>query len=102
MMKPDTHLILIAMACGLSGCADGHGGYGQAYYGSNYLGYGGGYDYNNRGPAPYVYRQRQFHQQPQQQQATPRPAPPAPSPAAKPPSPQEGQRLLNQLGIRYN
>jgi hypothetical protein len=100
-MKPDVHLILIAVACGLSGCAEGYGGYGggygPAYYGSNYLGYGG-YDYYNRRPPPYVYQQRQFHQQPQQQ-ATPRPAPP---PTAKPPSPQEGQRLLNQLGIRYN
>ena len=105
-MKPDAHLILIAVACGLSGCAEGYGGYGggygPAYYDSNYLGYGGGYDYYNRRPSPYVYQQRQFHQQPQQQQATPRPAPPPPPPAAKPPSPQEGQRLLNQLGIRYN
>jgi hypothetical protein len=102
-MKTDAHLILLVVACGLSGCAEGYGGYGgaygPAYYGSNYLGYGGGY-YNRR-PPPYVYQQRQFHQQPQQQQqATPRPAPPPA--AAKPPSPQEGQRLLNQLGIRYN
>lgn len=104
-MNPDTYLILIAVACGLSGCAEGYGGYGggygPAYYDSNYLGYGGGYDYNRR-PPPYVYQQRQFHQHPQQQQATPRPAPPSPPPAAKPPSPQEGQRLLNQLGIRYH
>jgi hypothetical protein len=104
-MNPDTYLILIAVACGLSGCAEGYGGYGggygPAYYDSNYLGYGGGYDYYNRRPSPYVYQQRQFHQQPQQQ-ATPRPAPPPPPPAAKPPSPQEGQRLLNQLGIRYH
>ena len=103
--EPSAHLILIAVACSLSGCAEGYGGYGggygPAYYGSNYLGYGGGYDHYNRRPPPYVYQQRQFHQQPQQQ-ATPRPAPPPPPPAAKPPSPQEGQRLLNQLGIRYN
>jgi hypothetical protein len=101
-MKPDAHLILIAVACGLNGCAEGYDGYRPAYYGSNYLGYGGGYDYYNRHPPPYLYQQRQFHQQPQQKQATPRPAPPPPPPAAKPPSPQEGQRLLNQLGIRYN
>jgi hypothetical protein len=104
-MKHSAHRILIAVACGLGGCAEGYGGYGggygPAYYGSNYLGYGGGYDHYNRRPPPYVYQQRQFHQQPQQQ-ATPRPAPPPPPPAANPPSPQEGQRLLNQLGIRYN
>jgi hypothetical protein len=85
-MKPDAHLILIAVTCGLNGCAEGYGGYGggyrPAYYGSNYLGYGGGYDYYNRRPPPYLYQQRQFHQQPQQQQATPRPAPPPPPPAA--------------------
>jgi hypothetical protein len=61
-MKPDAHLILIAMACGLSGCDGGYGGYGggygPAYYGSDYLGYGGGYDYYNRRPPPYVYQQR--------------------------------------------
>jgi hypothetical protein len=99
-MKPDGQLVLIAMVCGLSGCAEGYGGYGggygPAYYGSNYLGFGGGYDYYNRRPPPYVYQQRQFHQQ----QATPRPPPP-PSPAAKPPSPEEVKRLLNQSGIRY-
>ena len=51
-MKPDARLILIAVACGLSGCAEGYGGgYGPAYYGSNYLGYGGGYDNYNRRPA---------------------------------------------------
>jgi hypothetical protein len=100
-MNPDAHLILLVVACGLSACAEGYGGYGPTYYGSNYLGYGGGYDYYNRRPPPYGYQQRQFHQP--QQQATPRPAPPPPPPAAaKPPSPQEGQRLLNQLGIRYN
>ena len=45
-MKPDKHLILIAMVCGLSGCAERYdrygggygGGYGPAYSGSNYLG----------------------------------------------------------------
>jgi hypothetical protein len=99
-MKPDEQLILIAMVCGLSGCAEGYGGYGggygPAYYGSNYLGFGGGYDYYNRRPPPYVYQQRQFHQQ----QTTPRPALP-PSPAAKQPSPEEVKRLLNQSGIRY-
>jgi hypothetical protein len=102
-MKPDGHLILIAMVCGLSGCAEGYGGYGgghgPAYYGSNYLGYGGGYDYYNRRPPPYVYQQRQ---QFQQQQAPPRPAPPPPPPAAKPLSPQEGRRLFEQLGVRFN
>jgi hypothetical protein len=42
----------------------GYGGrYEPTYYGSNYLGYGGGYDYYNRRPPPYVYQQRQFHQQ---------------------------------------
>jgi hypothetical protein len=105
-MKPDAHLIVVAAICGLSGCAEGYGGYGggygPAYYDSNYLGYGGGYDYYNRRPPPYVYQQRQSHQQSHQQpqqQATPRPAPP---PTAKPISPQEGQRLLKQLGIRFN
>jgi hypothetical protein len=106
-MTPDGQLVLIAMVCGLSGCAEGYGGYGggygPAYYGSNYLGFGGGYDYYNRRPPPYVYQQRQFHQQQQQfhqQQATPHPAPPPPA-AAKPPSPEEVKRLLNQSGIRY-
>ena len=46
-MKHSAHRILIAVACGLGGCAEGYGGYGggygPAYYGSNYLGYGGGY-----------------------------------------------------------
>jgi hypothetical protein len=61
-MKPDAHLILIAVACGLSGCSEGYGGYGggygPAYYDSNYLGYGGGYDYYNRRPPPYVIAHR--------------------------------------------
>ena len=69
-MKPDGQLVLIAMVCGLSGCAEGYGGYNggygggyrPAFYGSNYLGFGGGYDYYNRRPPPYVYQQRQFHQ----------------------------------------
>ncbi len=58
-MKPDAHLILIAVACGLSGRAEGYGGYGGGYgsgYDLNYLGYGGGYDYYNRRPPPYVYQ----------------------------------------------
>jgi hypothetical protein len=117
-MLGDMRLVLLLVVSILAGCNGGQvasGSYG--YYGGGY----GGYDYNNRGYPPYFYQQnrqfeheesrRQFqrrqlqqHQsqqlsqqrQLQQQQVQQQRA----APAARPPTPQEGQRLLDQLGIQ--
>ena len=93
--------ILVVMVA-VSGCAgNGPYGYGGSSYVADYPYHGRGYYPNYGRPYPYYpYGVRRFQEHPSQA-SQPAPRPPPPPPQARPPTPQEGQRQLDQLGIRY-